>query len=185
VGAVSGFKLVLSDPPWRFGDSLPGKTRGAVRNYDVMSVSEIARFPLPPIAEDAMLLLWRVSAMPEEALFVARAWGFHVKSEIVWVKTTGEGDATKLKFGMGRYVRGAHETCLVATRGKAAALVRDHSIRSVFFALVGEHSAKPPEFYRLAERLFPGPRAEIFARGAPRAGWETFGREAIGAPEHA
>lgn len=177
--------LILADPAWSFGDQLPGKSRGAAKNYDVMTVSEIARFPLPPVADDALLLLWRVSAMPEEALFVCRAWGFTPKSEIVWVKTTGEGPKAKIAIGMGRYVRGSHETCLVASRGKASARVRDRGIKSVFFAPRTEHSAKPAAFYQLAERLFPGPRVELFARGAPREGWEQYGREAIGAPEHA
>lgn len=176
-------RLVVADPPWSMGDSLPGKTRGARRNYEVLSVSQIARFPLPPIADDALLMLWRLSSMPEEALFVARAWGFDVKSEIVWVKTTGDGDDAKIHFGMGRTVRAAHETCLIATRGKANALVLDHAIRSVFFAPVGAHSEKPQLFFDIAERLFPGPRVEIFARGVPRPGWSTFGRESWGSPE--
>ena len=166
-----------------FGDALPGKTRGAVKNYRTLSVAEIERFPLPPIADDALLLLWRVSAMVEEALCVCRAWGFQVKSEIVWVKTTGDGDSTKLSFGMGRFVRAAHETCIVAARGRAASQVIDHSVRSVFLAPRGAHSEKPAEFYKLAERLFPAPRCEMFARGAPRPGWIRYGDEAIGAPD--
>jgi N6-adenosine-specific RNA methylase IME4 len=176
-------RLILADPPWAPSDALPGKSRGAARNYDVLSVSEIARYPLPPIADDAMLLLWRISSMVEEALFVCRAWGFVPKSEIVWVKLTGEGEASKLAFGMGRTVRAAHETCIVATRGKANALVRDHGVRSVFLAARGEHSAKPSIFYDVAERLFPAPRVELFARGPARSGWESYGREGWGMPE--
>lgn len=177
------FRMVLADPPWMHGDSLPGKTRGAARNYDVLSVEEIMRYPLPPIADDAVLLLWRVASMPEEALRVVRAWGFAPKSEIVWVKTSERGGVVKFSFGMGRFVRAAHETCIVAGRGRAAAQVVDKSVRSVFLAPRGAHSEKPAEFYRIAERLTLGPRAELFARGAPRAGWTRFGREAIGAPE--
>lgn len=177
------FRVVLADCPWAPDDKLPGKTRGAARNYDVMSVEEIARYPLPPIADDALLLLWRISSMPEEALRVVRAWGFTPKSEIVWVKTTEDEGGVKLAFGMGRYVRGCHETCLIATRGKAASLVIDHSVRSVFLAPRGQHSAKPAEFYALAERLFPGPRVALFARGAPRERWAAYGREALASPE--
>ena len=178
---VEPARLIVADPPWAMGDALPGKTRGAARNYDVLPTSEIARYPLPRIAPDALLMLWRLSSMPEDALFVARAWGFSVKSEIVWVKTTG--DDAKLHFGMGRTVRAAHETCLIATRGKANSLVLDHAIRSVFFAPTGAHSEKPALFFDLAERLFPGPRVEIFARGVPRPGWTTYGRESWGSPE--
>lgn len=177
---MTPYRLVLADPPWKFGDLLPGKTRGAARNYDVMGTEEICAYPLPPVASDSILLLWRVSAMQEEALRVARAWGFVPRTEIVWVKTAEGGG---LAFGMGRYVRASHESCLVATRGKAAALVVDHSVRSVFFAPRGEHSAKPEAFYSLAERLCLGPRVELFARGAPRLGWDRYGREAVGEPE--
>lgn len=176
-------RLVVADPPWPLKDKLPGKSRGAARNYDLLDVEQIKAYPLPPIAADAMLLLWRVASMPEEALAVCRAWGFAPKSEIVWVKTTeGEGKS-KLAFGMGRYVRASHETCIVATRGRASPLVRDHGVRSVFFAPRAAHSEKPAAFFALAERLFPGPSVELFARGAPRPGWEQYGREAIGAPE--
>jgi N6-adenosine-specific RNA methylase IME4 len=146
-----------------------------------MSVDAICTYGLPKIADDALLLLWRISSMPEEALRVVRAWGFQPKSEIVWVKTTVDGEG--LAFGMGRYVRASHETCIVAGRGRAASLVADKSIRSVFFAPRGAHSSKPEIFYDMAERLYPGPRVELFARGVARSGWEQYGREAWGAPE--
>lgn len=173
-------RLIAADPPWPFEDSLPGKKRGAAKNYELLSVEDIRRYPLPSIAIDAMLLLWRVSSMVEEAYSVVRAWGFVPKSEIVWIKTTTGGKAA---FGMGRYVRGAHETCIVAARGKASALIRDRGVRSFFIAPVREHSRKPDEFYAIAERLFPGPRVELFARGTPCPGWESYGREAWGVPE--
>jgi N6-adenosine-specific RNA methylase IME4 len=172
---VSSFSLIAADPPWPFDDKLPGKTRGAEKNYPVMSLVDInnylAQSRIYP-REDALLLLWRVSSMQEEALAVARCWGFTPKSELVWIKGTPE----KLHFGMGRYVRAAHETCLVAARGRAAALVADHSIRSVFFAPTGLHSQKPDAFYEIAERLFPGPRIELFARKL-RPGWHQRGRQ--------
>lgn len=174
-------KLLLADPPWRFSDALPGKKRGAAKHYPVLSVAEIARHPLPPIADDALLLLWKVPAMPEEALFVARAWGFVPKSEIVWVKETKTG---KLHFGMGRYVRNCHEACIVAARGRARDLILDLSVRSVFSAPVGEHSEKPVEIYEIAERLSPGPYAEVFARRG-RPGWRSYGLDLVGEPASA
>ena len=177
---VDPFRVVAADPPWKFGDKLPGGGRGAAKHYDVLSVEEIERYPLPPIADDALLFLWRVAAMVPEAIRVAKAWGFTPMSEMVWVKTTSSGE---LHFGMGRYVRASHETCIIATRGRAASLVIDHSIRSVFFAEVGEHSAKPDEFFHLVERLYPGPRVELFSRVPTRRDWTLYGREAPGNPE--
>jgi len=152
-----------------------------------MSIEDVKRFPLPPIADDALLFLWRVASMQQEALDVIRAWGFELKSEVVWVKTTapfeepvdpGVLPAARLKFGMGRYFRGSHETCLIARRGRAKVRVRD--VRSVFFAPVGEHSAKPAVFFTMVERLATGPIVELFARG-PRPGWVTLGDQVGGA----
>jgi len=170
-GAHEPAQVVVADPPWKFGDSLPGATRGASRNYKVLGIDEICRFPLPPIADNAVLFLWRVASQPEEALRVVRAWGFCPKTEIVWLKKTAKD---KRFFGMGRYTRATHETCIIAVRGKCPPRVRD--VRSTFEAKVGLHSAKPDEFYTIVERLYGGPRVELFARRR-REGWTCFGDE--------
>lgn len=162
-------RVLLADPPWQHDDAL-GK-RGAAANYPTLSVEAIARFPLPELAPDCLLLMWRLASMQEEALFVARAWGFKVKSEIVWDKLTTKGNAW---FGMGRYVRASHETCLLGVRGRVAVL--DHGIRSRFEAPVSEHSRKPERMHEIAEALSAGPYVEIFARRR-RRGWRCLGNE--------
>ena len=169
------FRVLVADPPWAFGDHLPGPRRGASKNYPCLGIDDLCNFPLPPLAVDAHLFLWRVASMQVEALHLTEAWGFTVKSEIVWLKQTSHG---KQWFGMGRQVRMAHETCLIATRGKGAG-VRDHSIRSTFGAPAGLHSEKPEAFFHLVERLVPGPWVELFAR-RPRAGWVVYGNEIEG-----
>jgi len=177
---MTACRALVADPPWRFKDRLPGKRRGAARNYPTLSVEQIKAFPLPSLEADAILFLWRVSSMVEEAYAVARAWGFSPKSEIVWEKTTKSG---KPHFGMGRYVRASHETCILATRGRMSHRLRSRSVRSVFKAPVGRHSEKPDAFYALVEQLVDGPFVELFAR-RERAGWSCFGNEvAVAAPE--
>lgn len=84
----AAFKLFMADPAWRFGDSLPGKTRGASKRYETMTTRDICRLVLPPLADDAALVLWRVSAMPLDALQVVHGWGFVPKAEIVWRKVS-------------------------------------------------------------------------------------------------
>ena len=163
--------MLVADPPWRFDDSLPGRTRGAARNYRTLAIDQIRAFALPPLADDCALLLWRVAAMQEEALSVVKAWGFAPKSEIVWVKRTRSG---KRWFGMGRQVRSEHEVALIATRGRPRR--RSASVRSTFEAVVGRHSEKPAEFYAIVERLYDGPYVELFARRR-RDGWACFGDE--------
>lgn len=183
------YRVVVADCPWRFGDKLPGATRGAERHYPTMSVGELERLVLPSIEDDAHLFFWRVSSMQQEALDVVRAWGFTVKSELVWIKRTKNG---AINFGMGRHVRLGHEICLIATRGRGAGIL-NRSQRSVFGdvdlleriddagggefdAEIGRHSAKPDEFYDIVRALVPGPRVELFARIA-REGFDPIGNQ--------
>lgn len=168
---MTAFACIAADPPWKFGDKLPGPGRGAEKHYPCMPVEAICRFELPPLERDAVLFLWRVASMQDEALAVARAWGFVVKAELVWKKLTRTG---KRFFGMGRCVRNEHEVALICTRGRPSIL--SHAVRSVFEAPVGRHSEKPDEFYDIAEQLCPGPRVELFAR-RHRAGWTCLGNE--------
>lgn len=140
---------------------------------------DLQRFPLPPLLADAILLLWVVESMQEEGLRLTRAWGFTPKTSGVWVKKTVTG---KRHFGMGRTLRAEHERFIVAHRGRPEILSK--SVRSVFEAPVGEHSAKPDAFYELAERLSPGPYAELFAR-RQRKGWFCYGDEVNGRKENA
>jgi N6-adenosine-specific RNA methylase IME4 len=181
-------RTFVSDPPWAF----KRKTgRGAAApHYEggTMSIEDICSYPLPPLARDARLFLWRVGAMQEEALAVIRAWGFKQKSEIVWIKTTQDGKPlvidedgdvlagprfNNLAWGNGFQTHYAHETCLIAVRGRPE---RTAHVRSVFFAPRGEHSEKPDRFYDIVNRMSPGPYYEQFARKR-RTGWMTDGDE--------
>jgi len=162
-------RVLVADPPWAFNDRLPGPSRGAAKNYAVMTVDDICAFAVPPVADDAWLFLWRVSSQVEEAYRVVRAWGFTAKSEIVWEKVTATG---KPHFGMGRYVRASHETCIVAVRGRVQPA--DRAVRSRFAAPVRAHSEKPGVFYSLVERLSAGPYVELFSRRR-RPGWTCLG----------
>jgi N6-adenosine-specific RNA methylase IME4 len=164
-------RTMVADPPWQFGDRLPGPGRGAAKHYRCLSVTEICAFPLPPLAPDCTLFLWRVAAMQREALDVMAAWGFTLKTEIVWVKTTRAGGP---RMGMGRTVRMAHETCLVGVRGRPVTV--RHDVPSVFFAPRGKHSEKPAVFYDIVESLRDGPYVELFARHQ-RQGWTSLGDE--------
>lgn len=168
------FDVVVADPPWAFGDRLPGPKRGASKHYACLTVAEIERFELPPIADDALLFLWKVAAMPDEALCVCRAWGFEPKSEMVWFKRTVTG---KAHFGMGRYVRASHETCIIASRGRGLKLIARRNVRSVFEAVASRrHSEKPRAFYEIVRELTTGDRCELFAR-TPHAGFVAFGNQ--------
>jgi N6-adenosine-specific RNA methylase IME4 len=194
--------VLVADPPWQFGDSLPGPKRGASKIYPCMSTRDLMALRIPPVATDSLLFLWRVAGMQQDALDVCKAWGFEPKAELNWQKLSKGADVRRLKkpveipagltevealdfvlenvvglhFGMGRYTRADREACIIATRGRAASLIQDHGVRSSFFAPVGEHSAKPDAFYEIVERLAPGPWVEIFARRS-RPNWTCIGNE--------
>lgn len=171
------YRIIAADPPWMMRDGGPNK-RGAAK-YPRLTVVELCFFPLPPIDDDAILFLWRLHTMQEQAIRVGRAWGFEPYGELVWLKETVHG---KRHMGMGRIVRAEHETCLIMTKGKLLEpLVRN--IRSTFRAPVGVrgvqariHSRKPDAFYEIVEALYDGPRAELFGR-RPRPGWDVFGNQ--------
>ena len=168
-------RVLVADPPWPFKDKLPGKSRGAAKNYELMTLQDICLFPLPALADHCVLVLWRVASMQAEAITVGRAWGFEgPKAEIVWAKTTN--DHQKLRPGMGRRVRNAHEVALIFERGKPKRLAAD--VPSVIFAPRQDHSQKPEVVYRAIERLWGGPYHELFAR-RERKGWRCEGHQAV------
>jgi N6-adenosine-specific RNA methylase IME4 len=187
---MTPFKVICADPPWPFNDKLPGEGRGAAKHYPLMTTYDICQLAVKghgsvtimdqPIANDAVLFLWRVASQQQSALDVAQAWGFVVKTDLVWLKKTSTGQRW---FGMGRTLRAEHETCLVCTRGRPELL--NHSTRSTFVtdldlaglsAINTRHSAKPDEFYSIVESLVAGPYLELFAR-RERTGWTTIGNE--------
>lgn len=156
-----------------------------------MDVDEICRYQLPPMRWDARLFLWRVAAMQDEALAVMKAWGFTLKAEIIWIKTTRDGlifidtnaiqndeiykdkHLTNIAYGNGFQTHMCHEVCLIGVRGKPE---RTGHFRSVFFAPRGEHSEKPQKFYDIVSAMSPGPRFSMFSR-IRRDGWMCDGDE--------
>lgn len=200
---------LVADPPWSFDMKKTGGgfDSGASSHYATLSIDQIKAFPLPTFEKNAILFLWRVSSMVEEAYAVCRAWGFVPKTEIVWFKGSKKDlvidpgveltdEEIKLHMGMGTLTRGAHETCIVATRGSFK--VQNRGVRSVFFAPAQEHSRKPDAFYEIVEKLVWGgslekdaleeslsvqrrlreqrPIVELFAR-RERDGWDCYGNE--------
>ena len=172
------FTVLCADPPWPFSDQLPGKGRGSSKHYECLTASAICAFPLPRLADDCWLFLWRPATHAQEALDVARSWGFRrAPSELVWRKMTRDGN--RLRIGMGRSFRNCHETCLVFRRGKPERLSK--ALPSVFDAPRTDHSSKPDAFYRIVDLFAPGPKVELFAR-RQWPGWTCLGDELAPAP---
>ena len=117
---------------------------------------------------DCILWLWTTNAHLPVAFEVLDAWGFEHKGMLTWGKKW---------IGMGNWLRGQTEHCLLAVCGKPMVTLTNQS--TLLEAPSRGHSRKPNEFYELVESLCPAPtggRAELFQR-TPRPGWVGHGDE--------
>lgn len=173
------YSTIVADPPWMY-QKQPGAKTGAVLSsmaeghYSTMTNEEIAALPVAELAADqAHLYLWVTNPGMFGGRFsdvtprdIASAWGFRYVTLLTWVKPGGGG--------MGWYFRGQTEHVLFATRGDLGIPAEKREV-NVFEAKRAGHSAKPPSFFDLVERVSPGPYLELFCR-TPRFGWDSWGK---------
>ena len=147
-----------------------------------MTLDEMKQIPVADVAaKDCLLHMWVIGSHIDQALELARHWGFQFKSDgFVWVKT-GKHDPAVRPITMGKWVRKQVEYGFIFTRGKPKRL--DAGVRQlietgdqVIYAPRREHSRKPDEVFERLERLVEGPYLEMFARKT-RPGWEVWGNE--------
>lgn len=167
------FGVLYVDPPTRFEvySRDTGMDRAADNHYPTMTDDELMAMALPPAAADSICFMW--STVPKLAFSIRllEHWQFEYKSHCIWVKD---------RIGTGHWFRNKHEVLLLGTRGQVPAPTPGTQFESVVFAPVGEHSAKPPIFREMIERLFPSlPKLEMFARGKAAPGWHVYGNEAV------
>lgn len=187
MGWESEYRCIALDPPWT--ESGGGKCkRGADRHYPLMRlpdiVTAILRAPCWRPAEDAHLWCWYTDNHLPQALALVEQLGFRYIRTLQWVKADSVELGEKFKpvyilqrFGLGQYLRGQHEGCILAVRGNGRSLVQFRDVGSVVMAPKTKlHSEKPAAAYEKMERVSPGPRLEMFAR-RERPGWEVWGNE--------
>jgi len=166
------YGVILADPPWQPSAGLLDPTRQIENQYPTMSqdaIEALAPRVQACAAEDCVLLLWTTSQKIAEAVVIIAAWGFEIKSGAVWVKPS---------IGMGYWFRARHELLLLATQGHPHTPLESDRPDSVIIAPRAAHSQKPAAQYDLIEAMFPGvPKVELFARGAARPGWDTWGNQ--------
>lgn len=178
---VDGIRWFLKSSPDTVIVGGRGSSCPAVESDSVTAVGHPSFTPLEDrVADDAVLLLWAPSAFIVDgtATSIARSWGFEPKQMIHWIKGRISTSTAQLvlQVGMGRYSRNCSETMLLCTKGKCMKLIQDKGVPNVILAKRGQHSAKPDEAYRWAERLLPGPRLSIFERRRIE-GWDVIGDE--------
>lgn len=161
------FDLIYADPPWQLGN--PDGVNAPENHYPTMPLREIKDLQ-PPTSDNAVLFLWAVNCLLPEALQVIEAWGFTYKTNLVWVKPG---------IGLGYWTRNRHELLLFATRGQIDLPEPKQRPDSVVEANRARHSQKPNLVYELIETAYPHlSKLELFARGKPRPGWQTWGNQA-------
>lgn len=181
-----GWRTVLLDPPWAYSQDLGRKkTRGgAVKHYPTMKVGEIQALPVPEIlAEDAQVWLWSTNSHLPDAFDILKAWKLRYITTATWVKK---------KIGLGYWIRGRTEHCLLAVKGNPrekfngphgatgtswSTFIYEEDEGPVLYADITKHSRKPYQSYELIEATGSEPRLELFARPPARDGWAVWGNE--------
>lgn len=158
------YHVLVVDPPWQYEKEASAKDMRGRPKYPTMPIEEILALEIPA-EDDAVLWLWTTNSFMHEAYHIAEAWGFTPKTILTWVKD---------RMGMGDWLRGKTEHCILAVRGDVA--VRLTNQTTVLEAPLREHSRKPDEFYALVDALCVGKKIDIFSR-EKREGWDQWGGE--------
>lgn len=193
------YKVILADPPWAYSNKV--SNGAASDHYQTMNIRDLKRIPVWDVAaEDSVLVMWYTSTHAEEAVALAEAWGFDVRTMkgFTWVKfNKGAPDRfnkklerseffgwedmldflnDEVKINGGNYTRANSEDCLIAVRGKGVERL-SASVRQIIFSCLGEHSQKPKEIFHRIEELYGDvPRIELFARDA-YPNWHAWGNQ--------
>jgi len=141
-----------------------------------MSIEQIKNLPVTDwLDNDSMLWLWTTNSHLHEAFHCLEIWKLKYITTLTWVKT---------HFGLGYWLRGQTEHCLLGIKGKPRCYIRGPhgAIGSNWSTLViaprKKHSEKPQAFYDMVEEIGQPPRLEVFAT-KKRLGWDAIG-DAVG-----
>ena len=197
------YRVILADPPWAFVthngqrrtptqkkfvesvDPQSGKPDAVGDHYPTMSHAEMAALPVGEWADkDCLLFMWVVGSHLDEAIALARAWGFtFVTDAFYWIKQKlidadqidlFTGDIAEPVISMGYYSRKQTEPVWLFKRGRCP--VKSKSVRQLIIEPRREHSRKPDAIYDRIEALADGPYLELFSR-TTRQGWDAWGNE--------
>ena len=161
------YQLIYVDPPWDYKNK--ASNGAASDHYSTMKLEDIKRIPVWEVAaKDAVLAMWYTGTHTEEAIELAQAWGFRVRTMkgFTWVKLNQYAERrfntapesgelvdfsdllamlnNETRMNGGNYTRANTEDLLIATRGIGLERV-NASIKQVVYTCLGEHSEKPWE----------------------------------------
>lgn len=73
------YSLLYVDPPWAYGNTI--SNGAAADHYSTMKLIDIKRLPVWELAaENAVLAMWYTGTHNQEAIELAEAWGFTVRT---------------------------------------------------------------------------------------------------------
>ncbi len=163
------FRVIVADPPWPYELRQADPSHRGACPYPSMTVDAIMALNVPEVAhDDCVLWLWTTNSHLPVSFDVIKAWGFEYKTLLTWAKD---------RAGVGNWLRGKTEHCLMAVRGRPTVRLTNQS--TLLPAKRRGHSSKPEAFYEMVEKLCPGSRVELFQR-RPREGWVGHGDEVNG-----
>src|SRR5262249_26589953 len=103
------FRVIVADPPWHYEKRNDDSSKRENTNYAKMRPEEIKAIDVGSIAaENSTLWLWTTNAHLPQAFAIAAAWGFTYMTLLTW---------DKVRIGMGDWLRGKTEHCLMCVRG--------------------------------------------------------------------
>lgn len=174
------YEVIYCDPPYDYGGQKQhnGKqgeeTGGAASHYPTVTLADLKKLPVQDITnkESCVMFMWTTSPHLDQAIELGKAWGFkYITIGFVWHK-----EATN----PGAYTLSQCEICLVFKKGKRPERIKElgsNKQRQFYSEKRKRHSAKPQEFRKRIEIMYPkANRIEMFAR-EPHEGWDVWGNE--------
>jgi N6-adenosine-specific RNA methylase IME4 len=158
------YQVIVIDPPWQYDNRQSDPTHRAASPYEMMSIEDIKKLVIPA-AEDSILWLWVTNSFLPDGFHLLEEWGFTYHTTLTWAKDF---------IGLGDWLAGQTEHCLLATKGNYR--VSRYNESTLLTAPKTHHSEKPDSFYSMVAKLCPGTRIDMFAR-KPHEGFESWGAE--------
>jgi N6-adenosine-specific RNA methylase IME4 len=176
---VGQYDVILTDPPWYYGDTNP--TASAGRHYNLMSDEELMDMPVPSLlAPRGILFMWTTSSMLARSIDLMRHYGLEFRGvAFAWIKTKKDGTPVGAQGYRPSIVKPIIELVIAGSRvmiGRPLPLASE-SICQTIYAPRGRHSEKPPDVHERLEVMYPDARRlEMFARSR-RPQWTAWGNE--------
>ena len=167
------YSVLYADPPWSHGNQnhngLGKNTTGSAEaHYPTIEIDKLKGWNIPEISNDnSVLFMWVASPFLNQGIELGESWNFEYKTIVfIWNKVIPVP---------GNYTMSECEVCLLFKRGNIPQPRGDRNIRQYHEKRKVRHSAKPDEFRKRIEKMFPQhSKIELFSR-SENLGWDVFG----------